>query len=157
MTAAPSAGTRSSGIVLGLDFGKRRIGVALGNLLLHSARPLTTLQAGSERQWKGLADLIRDWRPEALVVGRPLNEDGKPQAILTSVERFMQELRARYGLPVHAMDERFTSLAAQSELKQQRARGERTQARFGEEDAEAARFILEDWLQQQARHTRSAS
>ncbi len=147
MTAVPhKTKTSKSGIVLGFDYGSKRIGVAVGNRLLSTARPLRTFP--NRDPWPALAALIREWRPDALVVGRPLAEDGGPQPILAATERFIRELEQRFKLPVHPVDERFSSLAAQSELKRQRAQGSLKRPRAGERDAQAAQLILQDWMRQ---------
>lgn len=133
----------SSGIVLGFDYGQRRIGVAVGNHLLGRARALTAVTNG---QWSELDRLVEEWQPDALIVGQPLDKQGNSQPILKAARRFMQQLGEHYHLPVHGVDERYTSLAAQSELKDRRRAGLQHRSRLGEEDAEAARLIVEDWM-----------
>lgn len=137
-------------IVLGFDYGQRRIGVAVGNRLLGQARPLGMLSAGTARQWPQLDAWLAEWTPAALIVGRPVDKDGSRQPILAAAERFMRQLEQNYQLPVHSVDERYTSVAAQSELKARRRAGLHGRARTGEEDAEAARLITEDWLRTHA-------
>lgn len=138
-----------SGVVLGFDFGTRRIGVAVGNALLKTARAITTVNADRD-PWPALTQLIQEWKPDALVVGQPLDSDGGDQPVLQRSHQFCSALTRRFGLPVYRTDERFTTLAAQSELKSRRSQGQRQKPQYGERDAEAARLILEDWLNQQS-------
>lgn len=131
-------------IYLGFDYGSQRIGIAVGDDLTRSARPLPALQGAD---WAGVQKLIAEWRPHALVVGLPLNEDGSDQAITTAARRFASELGQRTGLPIHAADERYSSRAADDALRDARASGRmKRRVRKGDRDGQAARVILEQWL-----------
>ena len=97
--------------------------------------------------WNAIDRLLADWRPAALVVGLPLDEDGSEQPVTIAARRFMQDLAARTKLPVHAADERYSSRAADEALRDARASGRMTRrVRKGDRDAQAARVILEQWL-----------
>jgi len=127
--------------VLGLDYGPRRIGVAVGQSLTGTARPLATLHAvRNQPDWRRLAQLVADWRPQALVVGLPLNMDGSRQVMTQRAQRFMRQLRHRYRLPVYAEDERLSSYAAR---RLRRRRGEALHPL-------AAGLIVESWLRARA-------
>lgn len=129
---------------LGFDFGEKRIGVALGDDLTGSARPLPTLTPGD---WIALDRVLADWRPAAVIVGLPLDEDGREQRITAAARRFAEQLGARCKLPVHLVDERFSSREADSHLRQARASGRMTRrVRKGDRDAHSARVVLEQWL-----------
>lgn len=137
----------AAGSVLAFDFGTKRIGVALGMQLgaarLASARSLTTIaEEASHARFAAVADLIKEWQPMMLLVGRPLNDDGTPHEMTARSERFANQLRGRFGLPVVAVDERFSSLEADATLRQ---RGLSWQQRKAELDAEAALIILQSW------------
>ena len=94
------------GVVLGFDFGTRRIGVAIGSRLTGRARPLTTIDTGdSEVRWESLGALIDEWQPVALAVGIPRHPDDTPHAMTTRCERFARQLEGRYHLPVARIDE----------------------------------------------------
>lgn len=124
--------------LLGFDFGARRIGVAVGQRVSGTASALTTLPAqDGQPDWAELARLIETWRPDALVVGLPLALDGSPTEVSRAAERFARRLHGRFHLPVHLYDERLSSHAAEHW-------GD-TRARQGI-DAQAARIILQDWL-----------
>lgn len=142
-------------IVLGFDYGLRRIGVATGNTLTHSATPLTAvagqISVGEKQQtnWEPLEKLIKEWRPDRLLVGQPLLVDGKRQPFTEKAEAFAAELGERSGITVELVDETLSSRAAESELKQQRQAGRKSKIRKAEIDAMAAKVIIETWLSEQ--------
>lgn len=132
---------------LAFDYGHKRVGVAVGDVITGTARPLPTVQLGKEPDWKALLAPVVEWRPRALVVGLPLNDDGSDQAITTAARRFAEELARRSGLPVHLADERFSSRAADDALRDARASGRMNRrVRKGDRDGQAARVILEQWM-----------
>lgn len=131
---------------LAFDYGEKRIGVALGDSLTRSARPLPTLPPADRA---ALQQLIAEWRPRALIVGLPLDEDGSEQRITAPARRFAASLR-QFNLPVHEVDERYSSRAADELLRDARASGRMTRrVRKGDRDARAACVILEQWLREQ--------
>ena len=143
----------SEGVVLAFDFGLKRIGVAIGTQLatggLASARPLTTLgQEANDARFTAIAALIAEWQPQRLLVGRPLNDDGTPHAMTARCERFADQLRGRFRLAADLVDERYSSVEADAEL---RGRGLDWRQRKARLDAEAALIILQDWNETHAR------
>jgi len=140
------ASARGSGIVLAFDFGRRRIGIATGNLRTRTASPLTTLESGREPPWPELDSVVADWRPERLVVGVPESSEG-PTSVAGAAREFAAKLGRRYGLPVETVDEAFTSASAAADLKEARKRGElRRRTRKSQIDARAACLIAEQWM-----------
>lgn len=136
--------------VLSFDYGFKRIGVAVGEAITGTARPLPTLHNGAKPDWDGVLRLLRAWRPEALVVGLPLDDDGSEQAMTTAARAFASELKTRTSLPVHLADERFSSREADDALRNARASGQmKRRVRKGDRDGEAARVILEQWFAMQ--------
>jgi putative Holliday junction resolvase len=120
------------GVVLGFDFGTRRIGVAIGSRLTGRARPLTTIDGGdSEIRWEALGALIDEWQPVALAVGIPRHPDDTPHAMTRRCERFARQLEGRYRVPVERIDERYSSAVVEHEA---------------DVDAAAAAVILQQWL-----------
>jgi putative Holliday junction resolvase len=102
-----------AGSVLAFDFGTKRIGIAIGTQLdggrAASARPLATVDAeSSDARFAAIGALIADWQPVRLLVGRPLNDDGTPHEMTARCERFANQLRGRFRLPVDEVDERFS-------------------------------------------------
>lgn len=126
----PAAAPRS---YLAFDFGLKRVGVASGNTLLGSARPLKTLREQGDARFAAIAALIQEWRPDALVVGVPFHPDGAPHDNTERARRFARQLQGRFRLPVHEVDERWTTTAA-------------AEAGASDLDAAAAALILDQFL-----------
>lgn len=134
--------------VIAFDFGLKRIGIAIGERRLGAARALATIAAAdNDRRFAEIEGLIAEWHPARLVVGRPANDDGSAHEMTARCERFANQLRGRFRLPVEEVDERYTSLAAEAALREA---GADWRTRRGQVDAEAARLILQDWLEAHA-------
>ena len=115
-TPAPAA-KLVEGTLLAFDFGKKRIGVAVGNSIAHTARPLITLHGEqNEQRFTAIAVLIKEWQPSALVVGLPCNDDGTPHEMTRLCRRFANRLKGRFNLPTILVDERYTSASASAQL-----------------------------------------
>jgi putative Holliday junction resolvase len=97
--------------LLGFDAGEKRIGIAIGNTLTGSARALETVAAA--QVWPAVERLIREWQPDAFVVGLPLRDDGSETHGTAHARRFAGRLQGRFGKPVVMVDERYTSVAAE--------------------------------------------
>lgn len=97
---------------LAFDFGTRRIGVASGTRLLGSAEPRGTVRSGD---FEAIAALVKTWQPDALVVGVPRHPDGVPHEMTTKAQNFGRRLAGRHHLPVFEVDERYTSVEAESQ------------------------------------------
>ncbi len=97
---------------LAFDFGLKRTGVATGNSLLRQATPLTTVAAEGDARFAPIGKLIAEWRPDALVVGIPVHPDGAPHDNTRRAQRFARQLQGRFGLPVHHVDERYSTTEA---------------------------------------------
>jgi putative Holliday junction resolvase len=133
-------GARAPETLLGFDFGVRRIGVSLGNTLTGDARPLAIVDAVPvDRRFERIAALLREWAPARLVVGRPLDEDGAETETTRRTDRFANQLRGRFGLPVERVDERFSSREAQAIIASAKGRPQ-------DEDGVAAAVILGQYL-----------
>lgn len=134
-------------LVLGFDFGTRQIGVAVGQAITAQARELCVLKAqDGTPDWSRVEALLREWRPDALVVGLPLNMDGTPSEMSARAERFARRLEGRFNLPVHTHDERLTTYEAKGQRLRQ---GQRDGYRERPVDALAAALLLESWLGEQ--------
>ena len=132
--------------ILAFDFGLRRIGVAVGQDVTGSASPLGIVanrSTGVDNE--KIAALLAEWQPTQLVVGMPAHADGSPSEIQEHVMRFIEELKA-YGLPVGTVDERYTSVEAESVLKNARQAGTRGRISKDQIDSAAAVFIAERYL-----------
>ena len=113
-----------SGTLLAFDFGLKRIGVAVGSSIAHSARPLVTLHGEqNEQRFAAIAGLLKEWQPVALVVGLPCNDDGTPHEMTRMCRRFANRLKGRFNLPTILVDERYTSASASSQLTEMGVHG----------------------------------
>ncbi|MGC8508599.1 MAG: Holliday junction resolvase RuvX [Thiomonas sp.] len=122
--------------VLGFDWGRRRIGTAVGNSITRTATPLSTLRADrNDIKFDAIAALIRQWQPQQLVVGLPLHPDGAAHDNTARARRFAHQLEGRFRLPVALVDERYTSVVAED-------------AGADDVDSAAAQLIVEQYLQQ---------
>ena len=123
----------SSRSFLAFDFGTRRVGVASGNTLLRQAQPLKTVAAEGDARFTAIAHFIAAWQPDALVVGVPFHPDGAAHDNTRRAQRFARQLHGRFGLPVHEVDERYTTTEALAQGAP-------------DADAAAATLILEQFL-----------
>jgi putative Holliday junction resolvase len=135
---------------LAFDYGTRRIGVALTNPVLSTARELCTVPArNGVPAWPEIDALVAMWQPGVLVVGLPYNADGSESAMTERTRGFAGELAGRYGLPVESVDERYTSAEASELLRERRRSGTmQRRVRDGDVDRLAARLIAETWLRE---------
>lgn len=138
------------GTYLGLDFGLRRIGVAVGQTATGTARPLAVVGHGSEPDWNALGRIMQEWRPLALVLGLPLGKEGEETETSVRTRAFGRQLQQRFKLAVHYNDERLTSVAAREQFVDQRSAGRARRKDAGMLDAMAAAIILENWLNRSA-------
>lgn len=138
-------------MLLAFDFGARRIGVAVGQTTTGSASAAGTLPCHSGKpDWTAVSTCVSEWAPTRLLVGLPYNMDGSDTTTTAACRRFGEELSRRCHLPVEFVDERLTSNAAYDELRDARRLGVRARRIRREDiDANAARLILESWLQAQ--------
>ena len=106
------AGVRVEQTFLAFDFGMLRVGVAVGNSLLRQATALKTLAAQGDMRFAAIESLVREWQPAALVVGVPFHPDGAEHENTVRARRFGRQLHGRFQLPVHEVDERYTTTEA---------------------------------------------
>jgi putative Holliday junction resolvase len=135
-TAAGPAGARAQSF-LAFDFGVKRVGVATGNSLMRSAQPLRTIAAEGDARFRAIEALIREWAPDALVVGVPFHPDGAEHDNTQRARRFGRQLHGRFRLAVHVVDERNTTVDAEA-------------AGAKDADAAAAALILEQFFREQS-------
>lgn len=100
--------------LIAFDFGTKHIGVAVGQQITCSARPLATVRAkNGEPDWPAITRIINTWQPDAIVIGIPLTMDDKEQEMTHAARRFANRINGRYHLPVIETDERLSSMAAE--------------------------------------------
>lgn len=120
-------------VVLGFDFGQKRIGVAIGNGFTESANALNILDGRTNAaKWSAIESLIKQWMPEVLVVGLPCHPDGTPHELSRLSLKFARQLEGRFALPVYMVDERYSSAVVECQ--------------DGLIDDEAAAVILQQWF-----------
>ncbi|SFD64662.1 Holliday junction resolvase RuvX [Massilia yuzhufengensis] len=125
-------------IVLGFDFGVKRIGIAMGNTLTGQAQPLTVVKAiDNATRFQVIGELINEWKPARLVVGEPFHPDGAEHDMTLRSRRFANQLHGRFDLPVELVDERYSSVVIPHK------RGELI-------DAKAAAIILQQYFDSHA-------
>ncbi len=130
--------------VLGFDYGRCRIGVAVGQTITGTGSPLATIKADQGKpDWQAVERLINEWQPTLFVVGMPKNMDGSAHQLTATITRFGNQLHGRYGLPVHYVDERLSSREAERSLLPGQAKKDK-----GVIDRVAAQLILQTWLDQ---------
>lgn len=139
---------KTTGLFLAFDYGEKRIGCAVGQMITKKARPLATLVNPQRHQpvWDKVDKLIREWIPEALIVGVPRDMYDQIQHSTQAALKFAKALELRYGLVVHEIDERLTTREARTEIF---SSGGYKALKNSEIDSIAACIILEQWLQQQ--------
>ncbi len=115
------------------DFGLKRTGVATGNRLLDHAQPRGTLRAEGDARWPLVEKALKEWQPDALVVGIPRHPDGAAHENTARAQKFARQLRGRHGLPVFEVDERYSTTEALAD-------------QASDADAAAAAIILEQFL-----------
>jgi len=136
-----------AGLILGFDFGSKRIGVATGQTISDTASSLCVL-ANNPDLWQQIEKIINQWQPVLLVVGLPLDLDGKETDTSKAARKFAARLHGRFGLLVEMQDERFSSIDASEQFKGLRQLGSIKRKDAKTLDAAAARLITEAWLQQ---------
>jgi putative Holliday junction resolvase len=133
-------------LLLGFDFGSKQIGVAVGQVITGQARELCILKAqNGVPDWQKVEVLFKEWQPDAIVVGLPLNMDGTKSAMSERAEKFARRLNGRFNLPVHTHDERLTTYEAKGQRLQQ---GQNSGYRERPVDALAAALLLQGWLEE---------
>jgi putative Holliday junction resolvase len=131
-------------LLLGFDYGTKQIGVAVGQIITGQARELCILKAqNGVPDWQKVEALLREWQPDAIVVGLPLNMDGSPSDMSERAEKFARRLHGRFNVPVHMQDERLTTYEAKG---QRLSQGQHGSYRDNPVDALAAALLLESWL-----------
>ncbi|WP_200884503.1 Holliday junction resolvase RuvX [Erwinia oleae] len=131
--------------LLAFDFGTKSIGVAIGQQLTGTARPLNAIKAQDGiPDWSKVELLLKEWQPDAVVVGLPLNMDGTEQPLTARARKFANRLHGRFGIQVHLHDERLSTVEARADLF---SRGGFRALNKGSVDSLSAVIILESWFE----------
>jgi len=133
--------------VLGFDYGKKRIGIATGQTITHSATPCTTLlQVDGNPDWLAIENEIKQWNPQALIVGIPFHTDGSENKMTAACRHFCYELKKRFELPVIEVNEALSSQQAEEILKENIKINKQNKHEI---DRMAAAIIVQRWLNEQ--------
>lgn len=131
--------------MLSFDFGTKSIGVAIGQQLTGTARPLMALKANDGvPDWNNIEALLKEWQPDRVVVGLPLNMDGTEQPLTVRARKFANRLHGRFGVQIELHDERLSTVEARAELFE---RGGFRALSKGSVDSLSAVIILESWFE----------
>ena len=131
--------------LLGFDFGTKSIGVAVGQQLTGSARPLAALKAqDGTPDWLQIERLLKEWQPDVVVVGLPLHVAGAEQPLTARARKFASRLHGRFGVRVELQDERLSTVEARAGLFE---RGGYRALNKGLVDSQSAAIILQDWFE----------
>ena len=132
---------------LAFDYGLKNIGAAYGQSLTGQGKELSPLNARDGiPNWDHIANLLKEWKPDILIVGLPLNMDDSESELCLRARKFGRRLKGRFMLEVEFMDERLSTFSAKQEAKE---RGHKGNYKHDPIDSIAARLILESWLSQQ--------
>ena len=133
--------------LLGFDFGKKYIGIAVGQEITGNASALSSVKANDGiPHWPNIEAFIKEWQPDMLIVGLPLNMDGTEQPLTQSAKKFGNRLFGRYGIPVEFQDERLTTVDARAQLFEQ---GGYRNLKKDNVDSHSAKLILESFFERQ--------
>ena len=127
--------------ILAFDYGTHHIGVAVGQTVTKTSSPLVVLNVAREGKeiWNTISKLIDEWKPDQLLVGKPLNMDGTPSEMMKKVDSFFKKLQKITGIPCELVDERLTSFEAK-QLMQVDSKDDRI-------DDLAAKIFLDNWIE----------
>ena len=127
--------------ILAFDFGTQHIGVAVGQTVTKTSSPLIILNVAREGKeiWNTISNLIDEWKPDQLLVGKPLNMDGTPSEMMKKVDPFFNKLQKISNIPCELVDERLTSFEAK-QLMRTDTKGDRI-------DDLAAKIFLDQWIE----------
>lgn len=128
--------------ILAFDFGTQHIGVAVGQTVTKTSSPLIILNVAREGKeiWNTISNLIDEWKPDQLLVGKPLNMDGTPSEMMKKVDPFFNKLQKISNIPCELVDERLTSFEAKQLIQ--------TQSKDDRVDDLAAKIFLDNWIEQ---------
>ena len=133
--------------VLGFDYGKKRIGIATGQTITNTATPSKTIhQIDGNPDWSAIEIEIKQWKPQALIVGMPFHIDGSENKMTVVVKQFCYELEKRFKLPVIEINEALSSQHAEEILKEKMKINRQNKHEI---DRMAAAIIVQRWLHEQ--------
>ena len=137
-------GMHSYQVAIGFDFGTSKIGVAVGQSITSTATPINQIPAKKGvPDWPSLDKILKEWQPDVLVVGIPTKMDGSWQLITELCNKFINDLKSKYEIPVYGVDERLSTKSAKEEIFSKS--GYKGLQKISV-DSVAASIILEQWM-----------
>ena len=124
--------------IISFDFGIKKIGVAVGQTSTYSSSPLQIVyNKKNEINWPEISKLVEEWKPNLILVGKPLNMDGTDSDIMKDVEKFCKKLKQLFNIDCEYIDERLTTFEAKEILKE---------GNIDIVDANAAKILIDNWF-----------
>ena len=125
--------------IVAFDFGTKKIGVAVGQTATYTSSPLKVILNKDDKvNWNEISSLLNEWKPELIIIGKPLNMDGTDSEIMKQVERFYQKLKKIYDTNYEYIDERLTTFEARQILED---------TNINNVDANAAKILIDNWFE----------
>ena len=124
--------------IVAIDFGEIKIGVAVGQTSTYTSSPLQVIFNNHDKvNWNEISILLEEWKPELILVGKPLNMDGTDSEIMMKVDAFYKKLESLYDAKFEYVDERLTTFEARDILKENNVETV---------DANAAKILIDNWF-----------
>ena len=124
--------------IVAFDFGEKKIGVAVGQTSTYTSSPLQVIFNNHDKvNWNEISILLEEWKPELILVGKPLNMDGTDSKIMKKVGAFYKKLESLYDAKFEYIDERLTTFEARDILKENNSETV---------DANAAKILIDNWF-----------
>ena len=129
--------------IIAFDYGTKKIGVAVGQTETYTSSPLQIIINKDDKvNWSEISILLNEWKPELIIIGKPLNMDGTDSEIMKKVDKFFQKLKSTYEAEYQYVDERLTTFEAREILKE-------NEKDFV--DANAAKILIDSWFENSAK------
>lgn len=124
--------------IIAFDYGEKKIGVAVGQTSTNTSSPLQIIfNKDNKTNWISISSLLDEWKPDLILLGKPLNMDGSESEIMKKVDKFYKELKSIYDADIEFVDERLTTFEAREILKDEK---------HDNVDAHAAKILIDNWL-----------
>ena len=124
--------------IIAFDYGEKKIGVAVGQTSTNTSSPLQIIfNKDNKINWVSISSLLDEWKPDLILLGKPLNMDGSESEIMKKVDRFYKELKSIYDANIEFVDERLTTFEAREILKDEKQ---------DNVDAHAAKILIDNWF-----------
>ena len=124
--------------IVAFDFGEKKIGVAVGQTSTYTSSPLQVIFNNHDKvNWNEISVLLEEWKPELILVGKPLNMDGTDSEIMKKVDTFYKKMESLYDAKFEYVDERLTTFEARDILKENNVETV---------DANAAKILIDNWF-----------